>query len=142
MDSDILLPKATIAKAVKEIIKADPDLDGSDLRVSTETNELVLECCTALIQIVTTTANGISEKNKRSTILPEDILAAAKELGFEKYEPALAAALESFKSDAKDKRETKKSKKQKQASGVTQEELIEMQNKLFAQAAQKAAGGE
>ena len=71
-----------------------------------------------------------------------DILAAAKELGFEKYEPALAAALESFKSDAKDKRETKKSKKQKQATGMTQEELIEMQNKLFAQAAQKAAGGE
>jgi histone H3/H4 len=141
MDSDILLPKATVVKAVKDILKSDAaDVEGNNLKVAGDTNELVLECCTALIQILTTTANAISEKNKRSTIQPEDILAAAQELGFDKYEPALAVALESFKSDAKDKRETKKSKKQKQATGMTQEELIEMQNKLFAQAAAKAQG--
>lgn len=139
MDSDILLPKATVTKAIKDLL-VEADADG--LRVSGETNELVLECCTALIQILTTTANAISEKSKRSTILPDDILAAARELGFEKYEPALELALESFKSDAKDKRETKKSKKKRQETGMTQEELIEMQNKLFAQAAQKAAGGD
>lgn len=136
MDADILLPKATIMKAVKERLPAD----GRDLKVTADANELVLECCTALIQILATTANAISEKNKRTTITPEDILAAANELGFEKYTPAMAEALQTFKSEAKDKRDVKRSKKQNQNTGMTQEELIEMQNKLFAQAAQKQMG--
>jgi histone H3/H4 len=135
MDSDILLPKATVVKAIKERLPED-----EELKVAAEASELILECCTALIQILSTTANSISEKNKRSTILPEDILGAAKELGFEKYEPAMAEALKAFKSEAKDKRDVKRSKKQNQNTGMTQEELIEMQNKLFQAAAAKAAG--
>jgi DNA polymerase epsilon subunit 3 len=136
MDGDILLPKATVVKAVKERLPA-----GDDLKVSPAANELILECCTALIQILATTANSISEKSKRSTITPEDILAAATELGFEKYTPSMAEALEAFKSEAKDKRDVKRSKKQNKNTGMTEEELIEMQNKLFAQAAQKQMEG-
>jgi len=140
MDSDLLLPKATVAKAIKERL-ASVSPEASGLKVSAETNELVLECCTAMIQILSTTANTISESNKRSTILPEDIVKAAGELGFEKYTPAMSLALEAFKSETKEKRDVKRTKKQNLHTGMTQEELIEMQNKLFQQARDKAAGG-
>lgn len=79
---DLMLPKATIVKAIKERIPGD-------MKVGGETSDLVVSCCTTLIHLLSSTANEISEKNKRATIQPEDVVQAAKDLGFESYVPVL-----------------------------------------------------
>lgn len=81
-DDDLMLPKATIVKAIKERIPGD-------MKVGGETSDLVVSCCTTLIHLLSSTANEISEKNKRATIQPEDVVQAAKDLGFESYVPVL-----------------------------------------------------
>ena len=77
-DDELMLPKATIVKAIKERLP-------KDMKLGSDTADLVLECCNSLIHILSSTANEISDKQKRTTILPEDVLQAVEELGFESY---------------------------------------------------------
>lgn len=128
-DEELMLPKATVVKAIKERVP-------SDMRVGSETSDMVLECCNSLIHILSSTANEVSEKQKRTTILPEDVLQAVEDLGFTSYAPALKAALDAYKSEKKEAKSLK-SKKAATMSGMSQEELIEMQQKLFQQAREK-----
>jgi len=128
-DDELMLPKATVVKAIKERVP-------SDMKLGSETSDMVLECCNSLIHILSTTANEMSEKNKRTTILPEDVLHAVEELGFASYVPALQSALDAYKSEKKEAKSLK-SKKAATLSGMSQEELVAMQQKLFQQARDK-----
>lgn len=129
VDDELMLPKATVVKAIKERVPAD-------MKLGSETSDMVLECCNRLIHILSSTANESSEKHKRTTILPEDVLHAVQELGFESFVPALEAALDAYKSEKKEAKSLK-NKKAATLNGLSQEELIEMQQKLFQQARDK-----
>ena len=128
-DDELMLPKATVVKAIKERVPGD-------MKLGSETSEMVLECCNSLIHILSSTANDVSEKHKRTTILPEDVLHAVEELGFTSYVPALEAALDAYKSEKKEAKSLK-SKKAATLNGMSQEELVAMQQKLFQQARDK-----
>ena len=77
-DGELMLPKATVVKAIKERVP-------TTMKMANESTEMILECCNSLIHIITSTANEISEKNKRTTIQPEDVIQSMQELGFEAY---------------------------------------------------------
>lgn len=77
-DDDLMLPKATVVKAIKQRLP-------ENMKIAHESSEMIMECCNNFIHIITSTANEISEKDKRSTIQPEDVLQAVKELGFDSY---------------------------------------------------------
>jgi len=55
----------------------------AEVRLAGETRELLADCCTEFIQLVSSEANEICEKERRKTIMPEHILAALQALGFQ-----------------------------------------------------------
>lgn len=77
-DDDIGLPKSTMLRAIKERLPAD-------MRIAGDVNDMIVRCCEEFIHLVSTAANELCEKEKKSTILPEHILGALENLGFEPY---------------------------------------------------------
>lgn len=133
-DDDLMLPKATMVKAIKHHVPGS-------MRIAHDTTDMVMECCNNLIHMITSTANAISEKEKRATIQPEDVLEALRELGFESYLEPLEQALKDWKSERKEARSHKgKNSKAGAVDGMSQEELIRMQQELFQQARDRARG--
>ena len=111
------------------------------------------------VQLLSSEANNLSEKEKKSTLNPEHILAALEarahsfrlpagaealsfqSLGFSAYTPEVREALLAWKAD--EKAAPRKGGKAK-ANGMSEEEAIAAQEALFAQAREKcygAAGG-
>eukprot|EP00890_Picochlorum_soloecismus_P004886 jgi/Picsp_1/5399/NSC_02759-R1_protein dr1 len=128
-DDDLMLPKATVVKAIKQRLP-------ENMKIANESSEMIMECCNNFIHIITSTANEISENDKRSTIQPEDVLQAVKELGFDSYVQPLEEAFQVWKSSKKEARNQKS--KNSATSGMSQEELIKMQQQLFQQAKDRA----
>ncbi|KAG8747916.1 negative cofactor 2 transcription regulator complex subunit ncb2 [Ceratobasidium sp. 414] len=81
------------------------------------------------IHMISTEANEICEKEAKKTISPEHIVGALKTLGFESYVEEVEGVLKDHKQAQKD-REKKTSKFE--ASGKSEEELLNEQEKLFA----------
>mmetsp|Transcript_43847 Transcript_43847/g.107645 ORF Transcript_43847/g.107645 Transcript_43847/m.107645 type:complete len:90 (+) Transcript_43847:200-469(+) len=72
---DVALPKATVYKFANEMAAS------MDVRLAAETRELLVECCTEFVQMLSSEANEICEKDKKKTIAPEHILRALNNLG-------------------------------------------------------------
>lgn len=83
-DDDIGLPKTTMGRAIKERLPGD-------MRIAADANEIVLRCCEEFVRMLAATSNELSEKEKKSTILPEHILKSLEDLGFTPYLPELNA---------------------------------------------------
>ena len=81
-DDDIGLPKTTMGRAIKERLPAD-------MRISADASEIVVRCCEEFVHMIAATANELSEKDKKSTILPEHILKSLEDLGFTPFLPEL-----------------------------------------------------
>jgi histone H3/H4 len=77
-DDDLGLPKSTLLKAIKEQLPADVRLGGAAA-------DALLRCCNEFVLMVSASANEISERQKRSTIMPDHIVEALRELGFDEY---------------------------------------------------------
>ena len=77
-DDDLGLPKSTLLKAIKEQLPADVRLGG-------DAADALLRCCNEFVLMVSASANEISERQKRSTIMPDHIVEALRELGFDEY---------------------------------------------------------
>ncbi|KAF7433274.1 negative cofactor 2 transcription regulator complex subunit ncb2 [Pleurotus ostreatus] len=131
-DDDLSLPKATVTKMIAELL---PD----DVTCAKETRDLVIECCVEFIHLISSEANEICEQESKKTIAPEHIISALKRLGFDKFTAEVEDVLKDHKQQQKD-REKKVSKFEQ--SGKTEEELLAMQEELFAASRAKFQSGQ
>jgi down-regulator of transcription 1 len=124
---DVSLPKATVNKFANEVAA------GLDVRLTMDTRELVAECCCEFVQLLSSEANEICEKDSKKTITPEHILRALKQLGFERYHKEVSDEFDRVKADDQRGRTRDKAKKERKKN-VPTEELLALQEALFAKA--------
>lgn len=65
-DDDLALPRASLNKLIKEVLP--------DLRVANEVRELLLQCCTELIHLVSSEANEFCKSQQKKTMNTEHVL--------------------------------------------------------------------
>eukprot|EP01089_Gocevia_fonbrunei_P022786 TRINITY_DN9346_c0_g1_i1.p1 TRINITY_DN9346_c0_g1~~TRINITY_DN9346_c0_g1_i1.p1 ORF type:complete len:150 (+),score=29.18 TRINITY_DN9346_c0_g1_i1:111-560(+) len=122
-NDEVSLPKATVSKLIKDIL---PD----GVKCSTDTRDLILECCVEFIHLLSTEANELCSKEKKTTIGPQHILKALESLGFESYVNDVNKVYEEVESMEK----PKKTKKSWDSLGIPREQLLREQQELFAKA--------
>ncbi|GMM29558.1 negative cofactor 2 transcription regulator complex subunit [Martiniozyma asiatica (nom. inval.)] len=131
-NEEITLPKATVGKILTEILP-------NDTSFTKEAREALVECCIEFIMIVTTESNEIAEKDCKKTISTDHIIKAVEELGFPQYLPILETYVENCKNNSKAKASRKEDKFKK--SGMTEEELLAIQQQLFMNSRNKLKEG-
>jgi len=130
-EEEVNLPKATIAKLVKEYVP--------DMRVASDVVDLLLECCTEFVQALSSEANDGCGRGGRSTVTPEHVLAALAALGFSSYSPGVREAWDAFRDEAKNAPRLGARRSRAEEAGMTEEEQIALQQRLFAAARQRSA---
>ena len=88
-DDDLTLPRSAVNKMIKEILP--------HIRVANNSRELILNCCTEFILLLSSQSNEICEKRQKKTILPEHVMEALQELGFGDYTGEVKDVLSTFK---------------------------------------------
>ncbi|EHB04810.1 Protein Dr1 [Heterocephalus glaber] len=116
-DDDLTIPRAAINKMIKETLP--------NVRVANDARELVVNCCTEFIHLVSSEANEICNKSEKKTISPEHVIQALESLGFGSYISEVKEVLQECKTA-----------RQQQAE-LAQQEWLQMQQ--AAQQAQLAA---
>lgn len=119
-DEDLTIPRAAMNKLIKELLP--------DIRVANDTRELILQCCSEFIRLITTQANVICEEQQKKTMSAEHVLVALDKLG-----------LSSYKSEAEAVVQDNKGKRRRQSTrlehlGIPEEVLLQQQQELFAKA--------
>ncbi|KAJ3261672.1 negative cofactor 2 transcription regulator complex subunit ncb2 [Boothiomyces macroporosus] len=122
-DEDLSLPKATMAKLIQELLP-------SDMSAAKETRDLLTDCCVA---------NDICEKENKKTIAGEHVISALKNLGFDDYVKDMHELLNEHQQSVKVDREKKSSRKD--TGGLTEEELVKVQEEMFAKARERLQSG-
>ncbi|KAJ3124923.1 negative cofactor 2 transcription regulator complex subunit ncb2 [Nowakowskiella sp. JEL0407] len=115
-DKEFSLPKATVQKLIQEML---PD----DIVCSKEARDLLSECCVEFVHLISTQANEISEKESKSTITGDHVLAALKSLDFDDY---VDEVNEVFKEHVTERGKRIGNKRAKNAP-KTEEELLAIQ---------------
>ena len=69
-DEDLSIPRAALNKMIKELVPK--------VRVANDSRELILNCCTEFIHLVSSEANSICNKHSKKTISPEHVLLGKK----------------------------------------------------------------
>ncbi|DBA74152.1 TPA: Down-regulator of transcription 1 [Trebouxia sp. C0004] len=132
-ESDVALPRSTMAQKIREAFP-------SELRVAGTTMDLMIECCTEFIQLVTSEANEICAADSKATMNPEHIIKALQQLEFSEFEDELTELLEQFKQENKDAGKQKRERKKRKDDGsLTEAEAIALQQQLFNQAKEGTA---
>lgn len=67
LDDEVTIPRAALNKMMKEILP--------HVRVAGDARELILNCCTEFIHLISSEANEICNKQSKKTISPEHVLA-------------------------------------------------------------------
>ncbi|XP_022084353.1 protein Dr1-like isoform X1 [Acanthaster planci] len=127
-EDDLSVPRAALNKMIKELLPS--------VRVSNDSRELILNCCTEFIHLVSSEANEICNKSFKKTISPEHILAALDSLGFGAYLEDCKSVLEECKTVAAKKR---RASNRLENLGIPVEELLRQQEELFAKAREEQA---
>ncbi|OQV19472.1 putative Protein Dr1 [Hypsibius exemplaris] len=122
-DDEPAIPRAALNKLIKEILPS--------LRVSAETRDLISACCTEFIHLVASEANDICEKQQRKTITPEHVVEALESLGFGEYRQDAESVMNDCR-EVQAKRRKCSTKLEK--LGIPEDELLRMQQELFAKA--------
>jgi len=133
-DSEVSLPKSTLQKTIKDLLPAD-------MRVAGDAVDLLVQCCNEFVHLVSTQANEVSETEKRSTINPEHIVRALEQLGFTSYLGEVNGVWEEWKGEKKEHQKLVSKKSAALDSGLTQEQLVELQKKLFEEARARTLSG-
>ncbi|ERE68193.1 protein Dr1-like protein [Cricetulus griseus] len=68
-DDDLTIPRAAINKMIKETLP--------NVRVANDARELVVNCCTEFIHLISSEANEICNKSEKKTISPEHVIQAS-----------------------------------------------------------------
>ncbi|KAF3480975.1 class 2 transcription repressor NC2 [Arthroderma uncinatum] len=129
----ILFPTATVQKIITEIL---PPSSGQTF--AKDARDLLIECCVEFITLISSEANEISEKEAKKTIACEHIEKALTDLGFGDYVPDVLAIAEEHKEQLKTRE--KRTNKIDQ-SGMSHEELLQLQQELFRSAGEKYNSG-
>ncbi|XP_046859494.1 protein Dr1-like [Xenia sp. Carnegie-2017] len=122
-EDDVTLPRAAVNKLIKEMIP--------NVRVSNDARELILNCCTEFIHLVSSEANEVCKQRAKKTIAPEHIIDALKSLGFTSYIQEVESVYTDYKKQAINKR---RGSNRLENLGIPEEELLRQQEALFAQA--------
>ncbi|KAK9819285.1 hypothetical protein WJX74_000163 [Apatococcus lobatus] len=132
-DTDILLPKLTIQKLIKDAV-------GSDKRVASDVTDNVMLCCNEFIKMVVEQATQIGDAEKKTTVIPEHIIQALEQLAFGGYVSEVNECWEQFKADSKAAPPRLGGRKSKaDADGMTEEEQAALQEEMFNAARAQAA---
>ncbi|XP_041371302.1 protein Dr1-like [Gigantopelta aegis] len=127
-DDDLSIPRAALNKMIKELVP--------NIRVANESRELILNCCTEFIHLVSSEANEICNKQQKKTISPDHVLLALDSLGFGSYKNDAQAVLVETKAVAAKKR---RGSSRLENLGIPEEELLRQQQELFAKAREEQA---
>lgn len=127
-DDELTLPRASINKMIKEILP--------HVRVANESRELILNCCTEFIHLLSSEANEICDQQQKKTINAEHILQALDKLGFSDYCAEAETVLRDCKAVAAKRR---RQSTRLENLGIPEEELLRQQQELFAKAREEQA---
>ncbi|XP_018329231.1 protein Dr1 [Agrilus planipennis] len=130
-DDELTLPRASINKMIKELVPS--------VRIANEARELVLNCCTEFIHLISSEANEICNQLRKKTINAEHVLMALERLGFADYTAEAEAVLKDCKAVAAKRR---RQSTRLENLGIPEEELLRQQQELFAKARQEQAFAE
>ncbi|KAG4078533.1 hypothetical protein HA402_009245 [Bradysia odoriphaga] len=95
-DDDLTLPRASINKMIKELVPS--------IRVANDSRELILNCCTEFIHLISSEANEVCNQRNKKTINAEHVLEALDRLGFKDYKNDAEAVLNDCKAVAAKRR--------------------------------------
>nr|XP_005499033.1 protein Dr1 [Columba livia] len=98
-DDDLTIPRAAINKMIKETLP--------NVRVANDARELVVNCCTEFIHLISSEANEICNKSEKKTISPEHVIQALESLGFGSYISEVKEVLQECKTVALKRRKAK-----------------------------------
>lgn len=127
---EVTLPKATMTKIIKEMLP-------KDVRVSKDAQDMIMECSLEFINLISSEANDICSKGDKKTIAPEHVIEALQSLGFSSYLSEVQAAYEQHRAESLESpRATSRwpAKNNVVSTGMTEEEAIAEQQKMFAEA--------
>jgi len=127
-ESEACLPKATVAKIIKELLP-------KDIRVAKDSQDLIIEAAMEFLQMLSSQANDNCTKAGRQQMTETHVLEALKDLNFEHYIEEVQVVNQKHKVEAAG-RKSKSSKKKLKDSGMTEEELIKAQEALFSRSRQ------
>ncbi|XP_039288216.1 protein Dr1-like [Nilaparvata lugens] len=130
-EDELTLPRASINKMIKEILPS--------VRVANEARDLVLNCCTEFIHLISSEANDICNQQMKKTINADHIFAALDRLGFGDYRADAEAVLRDCKAVAAKRR---RQSTRLENLGIPEEELLRQQQELFARAREEQAAAE
>ncbi|XP_004520014.1 protein Dr1 [Ceratitis capitata] len=127
-DDELTLPRASINKIIKELVPS--------VRVANESRELILNCCTEFIHLISSEANEVCNQRHKKTINAEHVLEALDRLGFNDYKQEAEAVLIDCKEVAAKRR---RQSTRLENLGIPEEELLRQQQELFAKAREEQA---
>ncbi|GAB6031530.1 Protein Dr1 [Chamberlinius hualienensis] len=130
-DEDLTVPRAAMNKMIKELLP--------HIRVANDARELILNCCTEFIHLISSEANEICNKQQKKTINADHVLLALESLGFGAYKTEAEAVVKDCKAVAAKKR---RQSTRLENLGIPEEELLRQQQELFARARQQQAEAE
>lgn len=127
-DDELTLPRASINKIIKELVPS--------VRVANESRELLLNCCSEFIHLISSEANEVCNMRNKKTINAEHVLEALDRLGFRDYKQEAEAVLNDCKEVAAKRR---RQSTRLENLGIPEEELLRQQQELFAKAREEQA---
>lgn len=122
-EEELSLPRASINKIIKEIVPS--------VRVANESRELILNCCTEFIHLISSEANEICNQKNKKTISAEHILEGLNKLGFSDFTRDALNVLNDCKLAAAKRR---RQSTRLENLGISEEELFRQQQELIRQA--------
>ncbi|CAK6438899.1 unnamed protein product [Pipistrellus nathusii] len=128
-DEDLTLPRAAVHKMIKETFP--------NVRVASEVRELVVNCCTEFIHLISSEANEICHESAKKNISPEHVMRALESLGFGSYMSKVKEVLQDCKTVSLKRR--RKASSRLENLGIPEEELLRQQQELFSKARQQQA---
>ncbi|CAL8094169.1 unnamed protein product [Calicophoron daubneyi] len=131
-EDEVSIPRASLNKFIKEVVP--------DARLTTETRELLLNCCHAFIHALATQANIACASAKRKTISPEHIFQGLDAMNLSAYKECALVASEEAKEELKGRRLLSASYRFKHQDSEELERLMIQQQEMFLQARADFAG--
>ncbi|XP_017068123.1 protein Dr1 [Drosophila eugracilis] len=127
-DDELTLPRASINKIIKELVPT--------VRVANDSRELILNCCSEFIHLISSEANEVCNMRNKKTINAEHVLEALERLGFHDYKQEAETVLHDCKEVAAKRR---RQSTRLENLGIPEEELLRQQQELFAKAREEQA---
>ncbi|CAH8875193.1 unnamed protein product [Trichobilharzia szidati] len=125
-EDEVSIPRASLNKFVKEIVP--------DARLTTETRDLLLNCCHVFIHKLATEANIACSKANKKTISPQHILEGLDAMNLSSYKEHVELACQEAKEEIKGRKMLSASYRFKHQDSEELERLAKEQQEIFEQA--------